>query len=331
MDVRFLRSLCRRVTPASLRVGSKEARRHTFLVGVTRKSGNLVLALGPVPSCPPGPTRAVVDFSDGGRRALRRWSAHPGGRRRRGADGGVGARQAPLPIGAADAARRRRLRDLHRRGRGRRAAVLPDPGHRRARAPRRDQRAARARHGARGSHRALPARGPPQRRGGGHQLLARRSTRTDGSSTNVASATEAPAGRRIETRGQRARRDRRHLPRARHPLGALRSRVRGHGLGTDRRGQRADAAADGDRSRPGARAALPGQRRRSPPHPVGRRDRRVLAVRQRLSFLRADHRRARATSSRSRRRPSCANGTAGARSERRSARRAAPSSATATR
>jgi hypothetical protein len=26
-----------------------------------------VLALGPVPSCPPGPTRAVVDFSDGGR------------------------------------------------------------------------------------------------------------------------------------------------------------------------------------------------------------------------------------------------------------------------
>jgi hypothetical protein len=49
-----------------LRVGSKEARRHTFLVGVTRKSRNLVLALGPVPSCPAGPTRAVVDFSDGG-------------------------------------------------------------------------------------------------------------------------------------------------------------------------------------------------------------------------------------------------------------------------
>jgi len=48
-------------------VGSKEARRHTFLVGVTGKSGNLVLSLGPVPSCPPGPTRAVVDFSDGGR------------------------------------------------------------------------------------------------------------------------------------------------------------------------------------------------------------------------------------------------------------------------
>jgi hypothetical protein len=36
------------------------------MVGVTRKSGNLVLALGPVPSCPPSPTRAVVDFSDGG-------------------------------------------------------------------------------------------------------------------------------------------------------------------------------------------------------------------------------------------------------------------------
>src|SRR5450631_2650198 len=66
MDVRFLRSLCRRVTPASLRIGSKEARRHTFLVGVTRKSGSLVLALGPLPSCPPTPTRAVLDFSDGG-------------------------------------------------------------------------------------------------------------------------------------------------------------------------------------------------------------------------------------------------------------------------
>ena len=37
------------------------------MVGVTRKSGNLVLALGPLPSCPPNPTRAVVDFSDGGR------------------------------------------------------------------------------------------------------------------------------------------------------------------------------------------------------------------------------------------------------------------------
>jgi hypothetical protein len=34
---------------------------------VTRKSGNLVLSLGPVPSCPPDPTRAVVDFSDVGR------------------------------------------------------------------------------------------------------------------------------------------------------------------------------------------------------------------------------------------------------------------------
>ncbi len=55
------------MTPASLRVGSKEARRHTFMVGMTRNSGNLVLALGPVPSCPPAPTRAVVDFSDGGR------------------------------------------------------------------------------------------------------------------------------------------------------------------------------------------------------------------------------------------------------------------------
>jgi hypothetical protein len=36
------------------------------MVGISRNSGNLVLALDPVPTCPPGPTRAVVDFSDGG-------------------------------------------------------------------------------------------------------------------------------------------------------------------------------------------------------------------------------------------------------------------------
>ena len=67
MDVRFLRSLCRRVTPASLRVGSKEARRRTFLTAASREEGDLRLSLGPVPSCPPGRTRAVLDFSDGGR------------------------------------------------------------------------------------------------------------------------------------------------------------------------------------------------------------------------------------------------------------------------
>jgi hypothetical protein len=67
-----------------LRVGSKEARRHTFLVGVTRKSGKLVLALGPVPGCPPGPARAVVDFSDGGGREF--WLA---GLLTQAADGGA--------------------------------------------------------------------------------------------------------------------------------------------------------------------------------------------------------------------------------------------------
>jgi hypothetical protein len=36
------------------------------MVGISGNSGNLVLALGPVPSCPPGPARAVVDFSDRG-------------------------------------------------------------------------------------------------------------------------------------------------------------------------------------------------------------------------------------------------------------------------
>jgi hypothetical protein len=35
------------------------------MVGISRVSGNLVLALGPVPRCPSGATRAVVDFSDG--------------------------------------------------------------------------------------------------------------------------------------------------------------------------------------------------------------------------------------------------------------------------
>ena len=67
MDVRFLRSLSRRVTPASLRVGSKEARRRTFVVGAAREAGNVQLSLGPVPNCPAGPTRAIVDFSDAGR------------------------------------------------------------------------------------------------------------------------------------------------------------------------------------------------------------------------------------------------------------------------
>jgi hypothetical protein len=49
-----------------LRVGSKEARRHTFIVGVSRTGGAVVLSIGPVPRCPPTPTRAVVDFSGGG-------------------------------------------------------------------------------------------------------------------------------------------------------------------------------------------------------------------------------------------------------------------------
>ena len=181
VDVRFLRSLCRRVTPASLRVGSKEARRHTFMVGVTRNSGNLVLALGPVPSCPPGPTRAVVDFSDGGRQLFVAGLLTPA------ADGG-----AELVMESAPARRPSRsarlappadvaFAHLRRRGRRGRTAVLPDSGHRGARAPDREQRAARARHGAGGSRRSLPARGPSQRRGGRHQLfpgaLSARTTR----------------------------------------------------------------------------------------------------------------------------------------------------------
>jgi hypothetical protein len=67
VDVRFLRSLSRRLISASLRMGSKEARLRTFMVGVTRERSGVRLALGPVPSCPPGPVRAVLDFSDHGR------------------------------------------------------------------------------------------------------------------------------------------------------------------------------------------------------------------------------------------------------------------------
>ncbi len=53
------------------------------MVGVTRNRGNLVLTLGPVPSCPPGPTRAVVDFSDG------RQELHVAGLLTPAADGGA--------------------------------------------------------------------------------------------------------------------------------------------------------------------------------------------------------------------------------------------------
>jgi hypothetical protein len=67
VDVRFLRRLGRLVTPASLRIGSKEARRRTFMVGAARAEGNVQLSLGPVANCPAGPARAIVDFSDAGR------------------------------------------------------------------------------------------------------------------------------------------------------------------------------------------------------------------------------------------------------------------------
>jgi hypothetical protein len=66
VDVRFLRNLGRRLTPVSLRLGSKEPRRRTFLTGAERADGQLQLSLGPVPVCPPGPVRAVVDFTGGG-------------------------------------------------------------------------------------------------------------------------------------------------------------------------------------------------------------------------------------------------------------------------
>lgn len=67
MDVRFYRGLARRITPVSLQIGNEEARRRTFLVGVRRGSPGVSLTLGPVPTCPPAPARATLDFRDGRR------------------------------------------------------------------------------------------------------------------------------------------------------------------------------------------------------------------------------------------------------------------------
>jgi hypothetical protein len=66
VDVRFLRKLCNRVTPGSLRLGLKEPRRRTFLLALDRVGKDLVLKLDPVARCAPA-ARAVLDFSDGER------------------------------------------------------------------------------------------------------------------------------------------------------------------------------------------------------------------------------------------------------------------------
>jgi len=66
VDVRFLRKLCGRVTPGSLRIGLKDPRRRTFLLAVDRVGHDLVLKLDPVARCAPA-ARAVLDFSDGDR------------------------------------------------------------------------------------------------------------------------------------------------------------------------------------------------------------------------------------------------------------------------
>ena len=69
--------------------------------------------------------------------------------------------------------RRRRLRGLRGGGRRGRAPVLPDPRHRCARSPRRDQHAARPSVRCSAISSSFPPRSAAQRRGGGHQLLAR--------------------------------------------------------------------------------------------------------------------------------------------------------------
>jgi hypothetical protein len=66
VDTRLLRKLSCRVTPGSLRLGLKEPRRRTFLVGVGRAGNRLVLRLDPIPRCP-STGRAVFDFTEGDR------------------------------------------------------------------------------------------------------------------------------------------------------------------------------------------------------------------------------------------------------------------------
>lgn len=67
MGLRFLRDLSRRLTPASLRTGMKDARQHTFVLGASRNGREIRLEIGRLATCPPDGARAVLDFSDGGR------------------------------------------------------------------------------------------------------------------------------------------------------------------------------------------------------------------------------------------------------------------------
>ena len=193
------------------------------------------------------------------------------------------ARLAP----AADVA----FADLPRRGRGGRATVLPDPRHRRARPAHRDRRAAVGRHRAGRPHRHLSVARSSAAAKGSSPAVRRRSTRTAGWSTSAASGYRSAGRRPARDRPLDDRVEIDDIGRVRAILWApLRPRVRGHVSGPDGRRQRADAAAARDRPRPRPRAALSGQRRRPPPRPLGRRDRRVFAVRQRLPVLRAGHR-----------------------------------------
>ena len=73
MDVGHLLKLSSRITPGSLRLGLKEPRQRTFLVGAERVERRLVLRFDPVPGCSPA-GRAVFDFSESGRQF---WVAGP--------------------------------------------------------------------------------------------------------------------------------------------------------------------------------------------------------------------------------------------------------------
>ncbi len=299
------------------------------MLGVTRKSGNLVLALGPLPSCPPNPTRAVVDFSDGGRELYVAGLLTPA------ADGG-----AELVVESAPARRPSRSVRLtpptdvafaiclvEVDGGGRQCYPILDIGVRGFRVETSTPLAL----GTVLADLLVLFRREVLRSGEGVVTSCSPALYPDGRLVYECGVRYRSASpRRIETAASdRVEID--DVARVRAILWALCdleyevtvSGPTGVVKGTD-------VAAAGDRSWPRARAALPGQRRRPPPDPVGRGDRRVLAVRQRLSFLRADHRSQRGRPQRSRRLPSCANGTDGTRSERRSPAAPAPSSATAT-
>jgi hypothetical protein len=65
VDACLLEGLCRRITPVSLRLGEKDVRRRTFLVGSEWQGDELVLEVDPVRAWSRSPGPAVLDFAVG--------------------------------------------------------------------------------------------------------------------------------------------------------------------------------------------------------------------------------------------------------------------------